>query len=73
MTFFDENFLTKQTAEFIPKLPALKSISVEDYFTVSYTVPERVELTDNELTSIPNGSPFVFDTESFVNYSNHCI
>lgn len=69
MSFFNENFLNPQTAEFIVKLPPKESIIVEDAFDVSYTIPERQFLTDDELMHLPAGSVMVFDSEVYINYS----
>lgn len=68
MSFFNENFLTPQTAEFIVKLPPIESITVEDQFEVSYTIPERHFLTDAELMQLPAGSAMTFDSEVYINY-----
>lgn len=69
-TFFEDNFLTPQTADFIPKLPPIKKCLADtDAFEVNYTTPSRQLLTDSELVAITTGSVFVFDSESFVNYS----
>jgi hypothetical protein len=69
MVFFDQNFLTPQTSEFIPTLPPPDLFSIPDKFEVTYTIPSRTELTDTELISIKSDSVFVFDSESFINYS----
>jgi DNA polymerase family B len=68
MSFFEENFLTKQTAEFMPFVPPKKMLPIEDNFEVVYTVPERDFLTDAELQTLPPGSVMIFDSESYINY-----
>jgi hypothetical protein len=68
MSLFEENFLTKQTAEFMPSITAKKVIAPQDQFEVAYTIPKREFLTDAELVALQPGSVMVFDSESYINY-----
>jgi hypothetical protein len=68
MSLFEENFLTKQTAEFIPSLLSKKVLPPEDQFEVVYTIPHREFLTDAELLALQPGSVMIFDSESYTNY-----
>lgn len=73
MGFFNENFLTPQTAEFMPTPDPVLLVVPEDQFELAYTTPDRPFLTDAELASVPAGSVFIFDSEVYINYAVFCF
>jgi hypothetical protein len=70
MSLFNEQMLTPQSEEFVRKLPSVKkdSETFVDEFELSYSIQQRVFLTDQDLLKIKPGSLFVFDVESYVNF-----
>jgi hypothetical protein len=66
---FNESLLTPVSEEFVRKLaPKKDAEAFQDEFELTYTTPNREWLSDTELATIPVGSCFVFDSESFSNY-----